>query len=186
VSAGGGDAAARADAAAWASRAPEVPAEWFVRRSTLHGVSHTQRVHIHAQRLTGELGWAQPDTRLLLTAALWHDIGRTDDDIDSSHGAKSAARAAELALPDALTPADADAVLFALVWHCLPDEHAEAAARRLAKPERALRILWLLKDADALDRVRLQSWEAADPAQLRFPCTAGMREFAAMLFAVLG
>jgi putative nucleotidyltransferase with HDIG domain len=179
------DTAALADAAAWAARAPEVPSEWFVRPSILHGVSHTQRVHVHAQRLTSELGWAQHDSQLVLTAALWHDIGRTDDGVDSSHGARSAARAVQLGLPDALAPDDADVILFAIVWHCLPDERAGAAARRLAEPERALRILWLLKDADALDRVRLMPWEAADPAQLRFPHDAESTEFAGRLFAVI-
>ena len=190
MSAAGGHAAADADATAWAARAPIVPTEWFVRPSTLHGVGHTQRVHIHAQRRTGELGWAEPDAQLVFTAALWHDIGRTNDD-DPRHGAESAARAVELGLPSALAPADADTVLFAIVRHCLSDElAAEEArrwreARRLAEPERALRILWLLKDADALDRVRLQPWEAADPAQLRFPCTAGSIEFAGRLLAAL-
>jgi hypothetical protein len=189
-------AAADGDAAAWAARAPIVPAEWFVRPSTLHGARHTQRVHIHAQRLMGELGWAEPDARLVLAAALWHDIGRTNDDDDPRHGAQSATRAVKLGLPAALAPADADAVLFAIVWHCLTDEGAvrearrhealvSGEARRLAEPERALRILWLLKDADALDRVRLQPWEAADPAQLRFPCTAASLPFAHKLFAVL-
>lgn len=179
------DAAACAVAEAWAERAPDVPAEWFRRDSTLHGATHTKRVHIHAQRLAGELGWARADTRLVLTATLWHDIGRTDDDVDPSHGAKSATRAVELGLPDALEPADADVVLFAIVWHSLMDATAEAAARRLAQPERALRILWLLKDADALDRVRLPPWEAADPAQLRYPASAAFIDFAGKLFAVI-
>jgi hypothetical protein len=189
--------AADGDVAAWTARAPDVPAEWFVRPSTLHGARHTQRVHIHAQRLMGELGWAEPSARLVLAAALWHDIGRTNDDDDPRHGAQSAARAVELGLPAALAPADADVVLFAIVWHCLADESAVAEARRrheapapgearrLAQPERALRILWLLKDADALDRVRLQPWEAADPAQLRFPCTAASLPFAHELYAAL-
>jgi len=181
----GAAAAARADAAAWAARAPDVPAEWFVRRSTLHGVSHTQRVHIHAQRLTAELGWAKSDTRLVLAAALWHDIGRTDDGIDPNHGAKSSARAVELRLPAALAPEHAALVLFTIVWHCLPDERAEEAARTLAEPERALRIFRLLKDADALDRVRLMPWEATDPALLRFPCTEESIAFAGQLFAII-
>jgi len=38
---------------------------------------------------------------------------------------------------------------------------------------------------DALDRVRLASWEATDPGQLRYPCTAAHIPFAAELFAVL-
>jgi putative nucleotidyltransferase with HDIG domain len=199
----------RADAATWTARAPHVPAEWFardlarsstrstVRGSSLHGVCHTQRVHIHAQRLTRELGWAELDARLALTAALWHDIGRTNDGEDDGHGAQSAARAAQLGLTVVLAPADAAAVLFAVSFHCLPDEmakedaprwHQERGGRgagRLPDPEQALRILWLLKDADALDRVRLGPWEAADPRLLRHPETAAHLPFAAALFAIL-
>ena len=112
-------ALARADAAAWAAGAPHVPEEWFARDSSLHGVCHTQRVHIHAQRLT-----------------------------------------------EVLAPAD-------------------AGGGRLPDPEQALRILWLLKDADALDRVRLGPWEAADPRLLRHPETAAHLAFAAALYAIL-
>lgn len=195
----------RADAAAWTARAPRVPEEWFVRDmarnfgrgSSLHGVNHTQRVHIHAQRLTRELGWAELDAQLAFKAALWHDIGRTSDGEDDGHGAQSAARAAQLGLTEALAPADAGAVLFAVFFHCLPDETAreeaprwhrqrgEPGAGRLPDPEQALRILWLLKDADALDRVRLGPWEAADPRQFRHPEAAAHVPFAAALFDLL-
>ena len=165
-------------------------------------------MHIHAQRLTSELRWGDADVRLVLSAALWHDIGRTNDGEDPRHGAQSAARALRLGLLEALPTAEADLVLFALVHHCLDDEDAEDGvtwwhaarlrgaarrpgdespadeARRLAEPERALRILWLLKDADALDRVRLHPWEAADPARLRHPQTAALLQFAEELYRV--
>ena len=58
-------------------------------------------------------------------------------------------------------------------------------ARRLAEPERALRVLWLLKDADALDRVRLGFGECADPRQLRHRETIALIPFASALYAVL-
>jgi hypothetical protein len=205
------------EAQAWAARAPHVPHAWFVHPSRLHGVRHTQRVHIHAQRLTSELRWDDADTSLVLRAALWHDIGRTNDGEDPRHGAQSAARLLELGLLDGSAEPDGDLVLFAIVHHCLRDEDARealpwwhaarlrGAARRpggaraagadvdphattgavprpLVEPERALRILWLLKDADALDRVRLQAWEAADPGMLRFPETAALLPFADALY----
>ena len=179
------------EARVWAARAPDVPRTWFLRDSTLHGVRHTQRVHIHAQRLTRTLSCDEPDRDLALSAALWHDIGRTNDGVEPGHGAGSAARAARLGLSGGLAPSDAEIVLFAVHFHSLSDRAAEeatqgpAGARRPAEPERALRILWLLKDADALDRVRLAPWEAADPKQLRHPETAKLIPFAARLFAAL-
>ncbi len=188
------------EALAWAGRAPVVPQKWFLRTSTLHGIGHTQRVHIHAQRLAAEHAWSDADTRLALQAALWHDIGRTDDDVDPHHGAASALRAARLGLTAQLSETDAEVVLFAVRFHSLSDEEAveaawtsavergpawpgsDARARIREDPERALGILWLLKDADALDRVRLAEWEAADPDQLRLPGSERLLPFAAELY----
>ena len=176
-------------------RRPQVPQSWFRRVSRLHGVSHTQRVHVHAQRLLSGLAWSEADGELVLCAALWHDIGRHGDGVEPEHGAKSAARAYELGLTSGLAPADAAVVRFAILRHSLPDgdapEHAaelatsKDEARRLAEPERALRALGLLKDADALDRIRLGFGECADPRQLRHPETIALIPFAAALYAEL-
>jgi HD superfamily phosphodiesterase len=184
------------DAAQWASRALHVPDEWFRHWSHLHGVGHTQRVHIHAQRLTEQLGWPRADRELVLHAALWHDIGREGDGVEPEHGLGSVARADELGLTAALSDDDAAVARFAIERHSLPDrgaaEHAaelsraDDPARRLAQPERALRILWLLKDADALDRIRLGFGECADPHQLRHPQAIALIDFAEALHRTLG
>jgi HD superfamily phosphodiesterase len=161
----------------------------------LHGPAHTRRVHVHAQRLLSALGWTDADARLVLSAALWHDIGRIDDGVEPIHGARGAARADQLGLTAGLSPGEAMIVRFAICRHSLPDlgaaEHAQRlaaepdAAHRLTQPQRALRVLWLLKDADALDRVRLGWGERADPRQLRHPESVTMIAFADELLAVL-
>jgi HD superfamily phosphodiesterase len=184
------------DAVAWAGRAPVVPDRWFRRPdSRLHGPGHTRRVHVHAQRLLEQLRWDPADSQLVLHAVLWHDIGRVGDGIEPEHGLRSAERADELGLTAALDPDDAAVVRFAILRHSLHDRGAaELAAelatsadraRRLAQPERALRVLWLLKDADALDRVRLGFGERADPRQLRHPEAIGLIPFAGALYAAL-
>ena len=183
------------DAARWAARAPAIPGDWFRCCSRLHGVGHTQRVHIHAQRLLGELGWDERDSQLVLNAALWHDIGRETDGIEPRHGELSVRRADHLGLTATLQPADAAIVRFAIQRHSLPDRGAAEwaaalaadpdEARRLAEPELALRVLWLLKDADALDRIRLGFGECADPRQLRHAAAVALIPFAAELFTVL-
>jgi HD superfamily phosphodiesterase len=189
-----------AEATVWAPRAPEVDECWFRRASSLHmsslhGVRHTQRVHVHAQRLSGELACPAAERELVLHAALWHDIGRLGDGVEPAHGAGSVERADELGLTTALPDEDAAAVRFAILRHSLPDdgaeEHARALAaagdpaRRLVDPERALRVLWLLKDADALDRIRLGFGEQADPRQLRHEATARLIGFAEALYLTL-
>jgi len=182
--------APRADnAGAWADRAPDVPAEWFAHSSWLHGVSHTQRVHIHAQRLVRELGWAEDDAHVVLSAALWHDIGRINDGWDPRHGARSAARVVKRGLHASLSAADAPPSLFAVRYHCRSDGCGASRAAGQDDPERALRILWLLKDADALDRVRLappgHGTREVDSSTLRHPCAHGMIDFAVELLRVI-
>lgn len=179
----------------WVARAPDVPASWFRRASWLHGESHTRRVHVHAQRLLELLRWHEADMRLVLQAALWHDIGRETDGVEPAHGAHGAARADELGLTGGLRPDDAALVRFAITRHSLPDSGAPACAselaadtdpaRRLADPARALRVLWVLKDADALDRVRLGFGERADPRQLRHPEAIDQIGFADQLYQAL-
>lgn len=180
------------DMALWTSRAPQVHEDWFVHASRLHGVVHTQRVHIHVQRLAGLLAWPAADRRLALAAALWHDIGRLGDGVEPGHGAGSVVRADELGLTAALPQADAAVVRFAIERHSLSDAGAgtraaelagaDDAARRLSDPPRALRVLSLLKDADALDRVRLGFGERADPRQLRHAQTIELIPFAEQLY----
>ena len=177
------------DARAWADRAADVPATWFARESWLHGVRHTQRVHIHAQRLVSELNWPEHDARVALRAALWHDIGRVNDGWDPRHGALSAKRVADRGLDAAFSKADSRIARFAIRDHSRSDRHGELRATDEADHERALRVLWLLKDADALDRVRLappgQGAYEIDSTTLRLTCTIEMIEFAEELLAAL-
>ena len=177
------------DAGAWAGQAADVPARWFARASRLHGVRHTQRVHIHAQRLVRELCWPEADARVVLSAALWHDIGRVDDGSDPGHGALGVARVVALGLDAALPEADAQVARFAIRYHSRDDGHGAHRAAGQNDPERALRILWLLKDADALDRVRLaRAGDGAyevDSTTLRHRCTIEMVDFAEELLEAL-
>ncbi len=174
------------DAGAWAGRAADVPAEWFAHFSWLHGVHHTQRVHIHAQRLARELRWSAADADVVLAAALWHDIGRVNDGWDPGHGALSAARVVALGLHASLPEADAQLALFAIRYHCRSDGRGALRVADEDDPERALRILWLLKDADALDRVRLGARaREVDSSTLRHYCTIEMIDFAEELLDAL-
>ena len=174
------------DAGAWAGQAADVPADWFPHFSRLHGVSHTQRVHIHARRLVRELRWPGADASVVLSAALWHDIGRVDDGRDPQHGTRSAERVVEFGLHESLLEADARLALLAVRYHCRSDRRGALRTADQDDPERALRILWLLKDADALDRVRLGdgAWEV-DSTTLRHDCTIEMVDFAEELLEAL-
>jgi predicted HD phosphohydrolase len=170
---------------------PEPQASWFVRpdghdaSGTIHGLGHTRRVMIHASELAETLrvvGW---EREALVRAALWHDIGRTHDGADYYHGAKSAGRAVALGLHRGLEPEVYQTALYAITHHCGGEQYGLRAAeylfyyhpagdgqecgeveRRQVDPEAAVRVFKMLKDADALDRVRLGD---LDPSMLRFP-----------------
>jgi hypothetical protein len=91
----------------------------------------------------------------------------------------------ELQLAATVPPDDLEIILFAIRNHSLPDDVGEKRAHGTSDPERALRILWLLKDADGLDRVRLGEWGAPDPLQLRSPVAAESIDFAWALLAAM-
>lgn len=159
------------------SEIPAVPASWFLRPDGvdgsrgLHGIGHTLRVWLHADALARDLTLPQWECEAVRLAALWHDIGRTDDSADYFHGAKSAGKVVGLGLHESVEPIVLEHALFAVTWHCGDEQRAAGAARWTSDAESAVRILSVLKDADALDRVRLgdldESWLRFAPSCLR-------------------
>jgi HD superfamily phosphodiesterase len=152
---------------------PDQPIDptWFVRPDgrdasrTIHGLGHTARVLTHALEIADALGLASWEWDALECAAAWHDIGRTNDSVDYYHGAKSAGKVVGLGLHAGVDPLAVETALFAVTHHCGSEMHAEPAAERTQNPEATLRVFRVLKDADALDRVRLGD---LGPSYLRF------------------
>lgn len=154
---------------------PPIPIDpaWFIRPNghdasgTIHGIGHRMRVHIHVAEIAEALDLASWEREALHYAAIWHDIGRTNDGVDYYHGARSAGKVVGLGLYVAIDPAVLQAALFAVTHHSGDETHAERAAARSDDPEATLRIFRVLKDADGLDRVRLGHGDL-DPSYLRF------------------
>lgn len=144
---------------------------WFARPDGssgaygLHGTGHTKRVLSHARDIAAELELADWEREAIELAACWHDIGRTHDGVDYYHGAKSAGKVVGLDLHLGIEPVILEAALFAITHHCGSESHAEQAVQWTSEPEATLRIFRVLKDADALDRVRLGG---LDTSFLRF------------------
>ncbi len=150
---------------------------WFERPDSIHGLAHTRRVLIHATRIARARDLDPDWFHSLVLACAWHDIGRTHDGPEPEHGRRSTARVGQLGLGKDVEPPILERALFAVEWHSLPDaravERAVTLAREDFRPEvgTMLRVLWVLKDADGLDRVRLKD---LDPTQLRYPCSQAM------------
>ncbi|PKQ29929.1 MAG: hypothetical protein CVT60_02735 [Actinobacteria bacterium HGW-Actinobacteria-10] len=140
---------------------PRIPAGWFLRPDgidashSIHGIGHALRVYLHADAIAANLElppWQREAVRL---AAMWHDIGRTDEEVDYYHGAKSAGKVVGMGLHNGLDPMVLETALYAVTHHSGSEPLGEQGSVRTPDPIATLAVFRVLKDADALDRVRL-------------------------------
>lgn len=130
-----------------------------------HDIAHAKRVVVMASYIADHEKIRGRYLDTLLTAAQFPDCGRTNSLEDASHGAQSFTKYA------ARYPEKADDVLnYLMTFHCRDDEEAKVELSRFPETDRPAiwKCLCALKDADALDRVRLGMWGYLDPAFLRF------------------
>ena len=161
------------------STLPRPERAWFIRpdgrdaAGSMHGVSHTRRVMIHAVEIAEAVGASLWEREAVIRATLWHDIGRTDDRADYYHGAKSAGKAVGLGLHRGLPPDIVEVALYAVTHHSGDEERGVSAADYFPVPHTALRVFQILKDADGLDRVRFDGLDVRrlrlEPSRFREP-----------------
>ena len=102
---------------------PSPDPAWFIRphgedgSGGIHGLMHTRRVMIHAVEIAEALRVERWIREVVVRAALWHDIGRTDDGRDYYHGAKSAGKVVGLGLHRDLPPSIASLALLVVTHH---------------------------------------------------------------------
>ncbi|MBR1780684.1 MAG: HD domain-containing protein [Oscillospiraceae bacterium] len=147
--------------------------------SDIHGLGHIERTVLQGAFCAMEEGLAEEDTRLLLEACSYHDVGRVSDWYDELHGMRSAH------VIGTLTGREGEALL---ILQAAVDAHSrkeEALLPTLGwygveESPKALCIAQLLKDADGLDRVRLGD---LNPAYLRRESSKARVELAQAVFA---
>ncbi len=139
--------------------------------SRWHGQGHIERVMMLGALIAMGEQFSAEDTKLALFACSYHDVGRIDDSKDDDHGTRSAERIVERKLTNMLEPLEADKLAIlqaAIATHSMHDSSIEANMAKYGVPEaqqeRCRRICWCLKDADNMDRVRLND---LDPKYLR-------------------
>jgi hypothetical protein len=148
----------------------------FTHRSTLHGQAHVARVMAHAFRLIEVTGWTDEAPRLWAAVYL-HDIARTHDGLCHVHGSRAVEKLDalphlyDLFANGGVVSSDYEAIRTAVVHHCKREE--------LDRAHPHWQLASLLKDADALDRVRLGDLDAR---YLRHPASQKMIAFAERLF----
>lgn len=147
-------------------------------QSHIHGIGHIERVLLFGGLIAMQNQCDEADTRLLLTACSYHDIGRLDDSLDDDHGRRSSEKLIDVVT---LPPEDMAIVQAAIYAHSIDDSKMESVISLFGITDRprALKIARMLKDADALDRVRVYD---LDPKYLRFPCSVQYVDFAYTLY----
>lgn len=129
----------------------------FFRPTGIHGVNHCRRVLYHVLNLSHEFNLTLSEERILATAACYHDIGRMTDYEDDAHGYASVKKMRKLGLGRMDTTQETLILWYIIQNHCIEDRKAFAnvEGRGIEDEELAIRLLKIFKDADGLDRVRL-------------------------------
>ncbi|MBC7074703.1 MAG: HD domain-containing protein [Syntrophomonadaceae bacterium] len=163
--------------------ASKLKEEFFFRPKGTHGLKHTKRVLFLTLVLAGKENLDERSTKILGEAALYHDIGRTDDNLDFQHGFKSYQKASEGGLLDFNHKEDQEIVKFIIENHCIDDKIARSNLDKynLASKNEAWKLFNIFKDADALDRIRIND---LDVRQLRTNSAADLLLVARQLFKI--
>lgn len=141
---------------------------YFDHPSELHGIGHTYRVMALGMHLAERSGNASL-TGAILAAAFVHDMARQHDGYCTEHGRWAAERKLPLFrdffIQHGIPAEQLDRIHTAIAFHSLRTE--------MNKEDPAFTLTAILKDADALDRIRLGP-ENLDPRYLRLPESRGM------------
>lgn len=133
----------------------------FDHHSRLHGILHTYRVMVHTLRL-GMLTGRQQEATTAFFAAYIHDMARKHDGYCTQHGADSAnfklPLYRELFIDNGVTESEVLLIGKAVTLHSTNHE--------LPLPDPDWLTVAILKDADALDRIRLGAGDL-NPSYLR-------------------
>jgi len=119
----------------------------------IHGRKHVYRVLLNALILSYLCGINEKDTRVIATAAAWHDCARVHDGTDYLHGLHGAEKYKEK------TPKHNPDTYFLIKNHSVNDNDALKELNEIykkPKEKKRMQLLFnIIKDADGLDRIRL-------------------------------
>ncbi len=148
--------------------------------SKLHGKGHIERTMLFGALLAMKSSLSRVDVALLLLGCSYHDVGRVSDRVDDDHGARSAQQVGDITgLPEGET---LNILCVMVEAHSLDDTDLDdvIAKYHVKDTVRARNLALLLKDADALDRVRIA--HLLDPSYFRFSCSHVLLPFAFRLY----
>ena len=150
--------------------------EYFRRHSELHGFGHTYRVMCHVLAIGGEMNLIQ-EKRLAFCAAFVHDMSRKHDGFSLGHGPRAAKEKVSEFMPmflrNGIGEEDRETIQAAVA------NHSQYTEFKTDNPY--FTVTALLKDADALDRIRMGHGNL-NRKYLRFEVSRNLVDYAAELF----
>ncbi|HWQ73895.1 MAG TPA: HD domain-containing protein [Syntrophomonas sp.] len=134
----------------------------------IHALSHTKRVLLLVLLLGDFEQLPVRDRDLICRAAVYHDIGRITDGYDTGHGIASYHKMEAKGLLEQVPAEERETIRFIIELHAVSDPaaHRQLNKYELDDVERTLKLYNLFKDADGLDRVRIND---LNPEYLRSP-----------------
>ncbi len=134
--------------------------------SIMHGIDHVLRTSLIAGYIALKEGIDPNDFKMIIQAAMYHDIGRINDQEDSTHGRRASDKLDSIVL-EQIEPEEKNILKAMISAHSVDDRYMSKVFESygITDMERARILTCILKDADALDRVRLGG--SVDPAYLR-------------------
>lgn len=163
----------------------DIKRKYFSNPDGIHGVLHSKRVLLLAYIISLYQKLNYRDLQIILTAAKYHDIGRMNDKYDKKHGIKSFKKMQKLGLIyEEWDEEDINILQYIIENHCISDEEGikKINEYQIQDRDRALLLYKILKDADGLDRVRL---EDLDINYLRLPISKSLVMCAYEIYANL-
>lgn len=123
----------------------------------IHGIEHTKRVTTLTLLLCEQLKVNDIEKGILSICGCLHDIGRINDFTDETHGKLSVDKIKEYNLLNGANKQETNIINFIIENHCISDCKAieNLNESNLENKEEIFRLFSIFKDADALDRVRL-------------------------------
>ncbi len=145
-----------------------------------HEKSHCARVLLYSLMISRDMGMDARWIDALCEAAVFHDSRRQDDWADVGHGDRAAEYYRQFCSEERLT-FDVRAYL-AIKYHDRPDSAGARAIADSGGGEDCLMVYRILRDADALDRLRLGP-DGLDLRSIRLPESIGLIRFVRDLVA---
>lgn len=136
---------------------------WFHNPEGKHAISHTKRVLLLSLIISYLEKYCEEDRNLLCLASIYHDIGRKNDGYDPDHGIASYNKLINQKLLELANHQDQEILRFIVHNHAIADQIAYKKLNHydLIDVDRTLRLYDSFKDADGLDRVRLNDLNPA-------------------------